>query len=75
MDIVFAKSAMRTNWRGRPVRTQVGQPWPADDPFVRDHPELFADVPENLASSAEHGVEQATRAPGEKRTTRRTTKR
>lgn len=39
----------------------AGKVFAADDPFVRDHPELFDDP-----------IERATAAPGEKRNTRRT---
>lgn len=46
--------------------------WPADHEVVRAHPEWF-DLPKKPARAKppEPPVEQATAAPGEKRTTRR----
>jgi len=42
------------------VPLRRGDAWDSDDPLVRERPDLF-----------EHPVEQATAAPGEKRSTRR----
>jgi hypothetical protein len=73
MDIVYATGT-------RHVGTGVvhkGSHWPADDPIVRAHPDLFSDDPRyGLSYTAEPDgwdapVEQATKAPGEKRATRR----
>ncbi len=54
-----------------------GSHWPADDPIVLAHPDLFSDDPRwgMLYSVEPEGydapVEQTTAAPGEKRATRR----
>jgi len=50
------------------------RPWPADDPLVRAYPWMF--IPEGETRPAKPApesvpIEQATRAPGERRTTRR----
>lgn len=54
-------------------RLNKGEPWDADDPVVLAHPELFSDSPLRVRTSTRGfvDVEQATAAPGEKRTTRR----
>lgn len=44
-----------------------GLKFDSDDPLVKAYPWAF----EQLTGTDEAGVEQATRAPGEKRTTRR----
>lgn len=49
------------------VRLIKGQVWDADDPFVKARPQLFT-APDAPIRSV---VEQATKAPGEKRETRR----
>lgn len=55
-----------------------GSHWPADDPIVRDHPDLFSDDARyGMSYSVEPDgydapVEQATAAPGERRAIRRT---
>lgn len=62
---------------GRLIRMQINDPWAADDPFVKDRPDLFADQPTFLHRSATPGplpdppVERATARPGEKRATSR----
>ena len=55
---------------GMIVRLVQGEPWNADDPFVKARPQLFifTDVPTRST------VESATKAPGEKRETRRVAK-
>jgi len=80
--IVFA--AMTGHLGGTGVMLNEGEPWDADDPVVRDNLRLFTDRPPHVrtsrpaeAGSAEPwgpplddapGVEQATAAPGERRT-------
>lgn len=55
-----------TGWIGNTFVTE-GEPWAADDPFVRANPRHFRDnAGDQLRRTA---VEQATAAPGEKRTT------
>lgn len=63
---------------GLPVNVHQGTFWPADDPIVQAYPTLFdTDLVPSLSYSVEprrgatQPVEQATAAPGEKRTTRR----
>ncbi len=73
VKVVFAK---RTAVAGH-VTVGEGADWPADDPIVVAHPELFTDDPRHgLSYSAppatrSRPVEQATAAPGEKRSTKR----
>lgn len=77
MDIVYAT---RTAVAGHTTIVE-GTHWPADDPLVKAYPDLFTDNPRfglmfttpptEEAAPAEPPVEQATKAPGEKRTTRR----
>jgi hypothetical protein len=80
MDVVYATSTVRVGTRdGSPVTVPKGSHWPADDPIVADHPDIFSADPRwgLLYSQEPDGyrdqapVEQATRAPGEKRQTRR----
>ena len=58
----------------------AGTIYRADDPLVKDHPDWFTDLDQSpfLVTSVhpdkpkdDSGVEQATAAPGEKRTTKR----
>jgi hypothetical protein len=64
---------------GGQVFVQKGTHWPADDAVVRANPGWFTPDPryglswsgEPPASMSEPPVEQATAAPGEKRSTRR----
>jgi hypothetical protein len=72
--IVFAReSAVLHDAQGLPWSIRAGQPWRADDPLVAHHPSAFADEPEEKhVGSTRPGrstldVEQASRAPGERR--------
>lgn len=57
---------------GRFVRVQRGEPRYATDPVVVAFPEMFSTVPPGLRVTQDWSpVEQATAAPGEKRTVRR----
>ena len=73
--IVFALASLSTTDpnTGLIVRIVEGEPWAAEDPFVRARPELFAAAPERIRRTvpAAPVVEKATKAPGEKRTTKR----
>ncbi len=79
MDVVYAvDNRMVTDPKtGVQGRVQGGSHWPADDPVVKANPDLFSPDPRyGLAFSVEPEgwdapVEQVTRAPGERRTTRR----
>lgn len=71
--IVFSRTTGVTHWEGRRIQLAQDDPWNAEDPFVRAHPEHFASRPLRIfgAAGLDVDVEQATAAPGEKRTTRR----
>jgi hypothetical protein len=54
-----------------PVLITQGERWAADDPFVKRHPGAFVVPDENdirTTVAKPTRVEQATKAPGEKRT-------
>jgi hypothetical protein len=81
MQLVYAKA---TVWVTSSVQTREGEAWYADDPLVKTHADLFTDTPKivrttlsrrEIAERDAAAVEQATRAPGERRTTRRPRKR
>lgn len=65
--MVFARSDGFTTHpqTGMRVHLRKDAPWPADDPLVVSRPDLFASL-EELS-----GVEQASKAPGERRRSRR----
>jgi hypothetical protein len=61
-----------TGWVGVPPYPRFlneNEPWAADDPFVKDHPEYFSEDPQVAPRRSVPVVEQATAAPGEQRTT------
>ena len=82
IKIVFARytGAIPDAW-GNPMHIDGGSHWPIDDPLVRQHPEAFSADPRfglRYSAGAEpacmhepedppYVVEQATRAPGERR--------
>lgn len=77
MDVVYASatSVVPLENGGR-VTVRLGSHWPADDPVVLAQPSLFSTDPayglnRSAPAPAPAPVEQATAAPGEKRTTRR----
>jgi len=80
MQVVYAKDtcSLATTGAGQ-VLIHRGSHWPADDPLVKQFPHVFSDDPRyGLSYSgdapdymSEPPVEQATAAPGEKRTVRR----
>jgi hypothetical protein len=55
------------------VRVSEGEPWAANDPFVKARSDLFGAQPEKIRRTVPMVpiVEQASKAPGEKRTTKR----
>lgn len=79
MAIVYANSTGGVGDPTRPgivVRTVKGEPWDADDPFVKARPQLFDAEPPFIRTTVARkaptmAVEQATAAPGETRNTRR----
>jgi hypothetical protein len=66
--------AVRHPEHGGYVVPSPAQTYPADDPLVRAYPWLFdAEASAGQPALRESApIEQATRAPGERRTTRRT---
>jgi hypothetical protein len=78
---VFAKGTGVTTVDGVRVNLTVGEAWDATDPVVGARPDLFSDQPQfvrrtagGLVVTQRAEVEQATAAPGEKRSTRRPAK-
>lgn len=69
---VFARvNTLIVNTAGR-HRLYVGDAWHADHPVVQIHPEMFSDDPPEIhPRNWEPPVEQASAAPGEKRSSRR----
>ena len=74
---VWAISACTVRHDGVLVRVHPDQVWPADDPFVAAHPEMFSAVPPLLSTTRTPSgqivrpVEAATAAPGERRAVKR----
>lgn len=84
MDVVYATSTTHvTTPGGARIVVRKGTHWPAEDPVVKAQPSLFsADARYGMTYSVEPDgfndpigapVEQATAAPGERRTRTRTT--
>ena len=67
---VFARASASVNYGHLSVTVVKGQIWAADDPFVAAHRELFSDTPDRVHRTTP-AVEEATAAPGAKRTARR----
>lgn len=83
MKVVYAMTtAPVTMPSGARGVVQGGSHWPADDPVVQSHPQLFSEdarygmhysvEPEGYGEPPGGPVEQATAAPGERRQARRT---
>jgi len=77
MDVVYATATTHVTTRdGARIVVHKGQHWPADDPVVQAQPSLFSADPRwGMAYSVEPAgydapVEQATAAPGERRSRR-----
>ncbi|RBQ21608.1 hypothetical protein DP939_02545 [Spongiactinospora rosea] len=73
MRYVFPTCVAVVHWEGGRVHLLRDQPWDADDPFVKARPDLFAEHPQDPQRTAPP-VERATQAPGERRQTRRQTR-
>lgn len=76
IKVKFARAAVSLREPGSKYPTSVkeGSAWHADHPLVVANPSLFSDDPPEVLPRGwkpEPAVEQATAAPGEKRTTRR----
>ncbi len=57
---------------GLKIRLVPGEAWAADDPFVKANPDKFSLEPPTIRRTvARVIVEQASKAPGEKRATKR----
>lgn len=75
--IMYANTTTSVRYGERIVRIAQGDPWWADDEFVKARPELFSDIPlhvfgaRGVTVTAEKPIEAGTRRPGEKRATRR----
>lgn len=79
IQVVFATADFPVDQQGGRAQVWKGSHWPADDPVVARYPERFSTDPRfGMQYTAEPAgwndppVEQATAAPGERRTTRRT---
>lgn len=70
---VFATSTCVRTHEGVPVTVRQNDPWYADDPFVKAHPDLFSETPVAVTrfNGNDSVIEAATSRPGEKRSTRR----
>lgn len=68
--IVYASADCVVRHHGLAVRLVPGEPWDGDDPFVKQRPDLFRDVPDTVHRTVAP-VEQATAQPGERRMTKR----
>jgi len=73
MRIVYAISTSTVGLGGQLARIVVGEPWDADDPVVKAHPDLFEKKPRMARTSkmATPWVETATAVPGASRNARR----
>lgn len=76
MDVVYARQTCSVAMpHGGQMTVREGSHWPADDPLVVAHRDLFTDDPATglmySRKPAEVAVEQATAAPGERRQVRR----
>lgn len=65
-EIVVAIDTVNVSFAGQRWHIQRGTAWAADDPLVKAHPGIFAADDRVVYRSADR-VEQATKAPGEKR--------
>lgn len=72
MALKFVKQSVSTMVDGRRIRLTKDDPWRSDDPVVLAVPDFFVDEPSKVQTSAPRFaspvVEQATAAPGERRT-------
>lgn len=68
--VFVAKEPFSTDVNGVPTSVQRGKLFSGDNPVVKNNPHLFKQV----EFGGESGVEQATKAPGEKRGAKKATK-
>lgn len=76
VNYVYARHTCSIRWKGSVVRLTEGEVWDALDPFVKENIGFFLPSPPLVRTSGRkpvradaRPVEQATRAPGEKRKT------
>jgi len=75
--VVYAKASSVLAHGGQRHHVRAGEPWDATDPLVKQYPDMFVDHLPAMRSTQdprgyrEHGVERATRAPGERRDAQR----
>lgn len=67
-DYRYATSTGVMYWEGQKVTLSRGEVWHATDPFVKANPDLFVESPPVVRG---YVVESASKAPGEKRSTKR----
>ncbi|WP_327160550.1 hypothetical protein [Streptomyces zaomyceticus] len=67
MTIKRCKAAFAANINGSPHMFKVGQLVDGDDPVIKGREALFEDVETYVSDRSATRVEQATAAPGEKR--------
>lgn len=64
MEFVFTTAeAGSVAWGDGGIWVSRDEAWFADDPFVRDHPELFSAIPPRVRSTTGRQVEQAPLTP------------
>jgi len=64
MEFVFTTAeAGSVAWGDGGIWVSKGEAWFADDPFVRDHPELFSPIPPNARSTQGRTAEQTPLQP------------
>lgn len=67
-DVVWAKASCVTEFEGRSVHVNANEVWDADDPFVRENPDMFsAHGPVRSTGLRTKPVETAMQRPGETR--------
>lgn len=76
MKIKYAAFTGSIAHAGMRIQVRQGEAWDADSTLVKDNPGSFTDTPVGVRTFGPTGVEsvpveQATAAPGEKRTTKR----
>lgn len=73
MGHVFARTNCVVAWEGGQTSLVEGQVWDADAELVAARPDLFTEEPPKVHGRREGGrrIESATRAPGERRRTRK----
>lgn len=72
MATVTATESFSTDIDGVPTTVAGGSLWEDDAEVVKRYPDFFKapEAPERITEAASPDVEQATRAPGEKRATK-----